>query len=102
MGMRKVLEERGLWGPGKKLKPDTLFFGTRHGHWQASVSNVKLTIRNTKNPNECQIQSVCWGVTVVQSQFSQLREISGVCALACKRLQRMEDTPSYIRDSSAN
>jgi hypothetical protein len=29
-GMRKVLEERGLWRPGKKLKPDTLYFSTRH------------------------------------------------------------------------
>ena len=24
-GMREVLEERGLWRPGKALKPDTLF-----------------------------------------------------------------------------
>ena len=29
-GMRKVLEERGLWRPGKKFKLDTLYFSTRH------------------------------------------------------------------------
>ena len=29
-GMRKVLEERGLWRPGKKPKLDTLYFSTRH------------------------------------------------------------------------
>ena len=28
-GMRKVLEERGLWRPGKTLKPDTPYFSTR-------------------------------------------------------------------------
>ena len=85
-GVRKVLEERGLWRPGKTLKPDTPYFSTRTDT-DRPVSNVKLTILlHIKSPNECQIQSVYWGVTVVQLQSSQHRKISEVRALACKRL----------------
>ena len=49
----------------------------------------------TENPNEYPIQSVCLVVAVVQSRCSQLRKITEVCALACKKLWRTQDKYSF-------
>ena len=68
------------------------------GHLEPGYSEVALKVYNTTSLTDKYVrvskierigdalQSIHWGVTVVQLQSSQHRKISEVRALACKRL----------------
>ena len=49
-GMRKVLEERGLWRPGKKLKPDTLLTLYVIPHSNIATIHHSGTLRERTTP----------------------------------------------------
>ena len=72
--MRKVLEERGLWRPGKKLKLDTLQFMHKTLMLiglclQCQIDNPNKHQKPKRVPNpECLLRGDCCAVAILSAQ----------------------------------